>query len=40
MVEMSEARHHHIMHPGVEKEALDMQRRFEIDEISLYNAVR
>ena len=37
---LCEAWHHHMMHPGVKKQALDMQRRFEIDQISLYNAIR
>ena len=29
-----------MMHPGVRKQALDMQRRFEIDQISLYNGIK
>ena len=29
-----------MMHPGVRKQALEMQRRFEIDQISLYNATK
>ena len=29
-----------MMHPGVRTKALDMQRRFEIDEIGLYNAIK
>ena len=29
-----------MMHPGVRKQALDMQRRFKIDQISLYNAIK
>ena len=40
MLELCQAWHHHMMHPGVRKQALDMQRRFEIDQISLYNAIR
>ena len=28
-----------MIHPGVKKQALDMQRQFEIDQISLYNAI-
>ena len=40
MLELCEARHHHMMHPGVKKQALDMQCRFEIDEIGLYNAIK
>ena len=40
VLELCEAWHHHMMHPGVRKQALDMQRRFEIDQISLYNAVK
>ena len=30
---------HHMLHPGVKKQALDMQRRFEIDHIVLYTAI-
>ena len=33
MLELCEAWHHHMLHPGVKKQALDMQRRFEIDHI-------
>ena len=40
VLELCEAWHHHMMHPGVKKQALDMQRRFEIDQISLYNAIK
>ena len=40
VLELCEAGHHHMMHPGVRKQALDMQRRFEIDQISLYNAIK
>ena len=40
VLELCEAWHHHMMHPGVRKQALDMQRRFEIDQIGLYNAIR
>ena len=29
-----------MMHPGVKKQALDMQRRLEIDQISLYSAIK
>ena len=29
-----------MMHPGVKKQALDMRRRFEIDQIGLYNAIK
>ena len=32
--------HHHMMHPGVRKQAQDMQRRFEIDQIGLYNGIK
>ena len=35
VLELCEAWHHHMMHPGVKKQALDVQRRFEIDQISL-----
>ena len=40
MLELCEAWHHHMMHPGVRKQALDMQRPFEIDQIGLYNAIK
>ena len=40
MLELCEAWHHHMMHPGVGKQALDMQRRSEIDEIRLYKAIK
>ena len=40
VLELSEAWYHNMMHPGVKKQALDMQRRFEIDEIGLYNAIK
>ena len=40
MLELCEAWHHHRMHPGVKKQALDMQRGLEIDEIGLYNAIK
>ena len=40
VLELCEAWHHHKMHPGVRKQALDMQHRFAIDQIGLYNAVR
>ena len=40
VLELCEASHHQVMHPGVKKQALDMQRRFEIDEIGLYNAIK
>ena len=40
VLELFEAWHHHMMHPGVRKQALDMQRRFQIDQISLYNAIK
>ena len=29
-----------MLHPGVKKQALDMQRRFEIDQIGLYTAIK
>ena len=35
MLELCEAWHHHMMHPGVRKQALDMQRRFRIHQIGL-----
>ena len=40
VVELCEAWHHHMMHPSVEKQASDMQRRFKIREIGLYNAIK
>ena len=40
VLELCEAWHHHMMHPGVKKQALDMQRRFEIDQIHLYAAIK
>ena len=40
VLELCEAWHHHMMHPGVKKQALDMQRRFEIDQIGLYTAIK
>ena len=40
VLELCEAWHHHMMHPGVRKQALDMQRRFEINQIGLYNAIK
>ena len=33
VLELCEAWHHHMLHQGVKKQALDMQRRFEIDHI-------
>ena len=35
MLELCEAWHHHIVQPGFKKQALAMQRRFEINEIGL-----
>ena len=40
MLELCEAWHHHMMHPGVTKQPIDMQRRFEIHDIGLYNAIK
>ena len=40
VLELCEAWHHHMMHPGVRKQALDMQRWFQIDQIGLYNAIK
>ena len=40
VLELCEAWHHHMMHPGVRKQDLDMRRRFEIDQIILYSAIR
>ena len=39
MLELCEAWHHEMMHPGAKKQALDMERRFENDDIGLYNAI-
>ena len=38
VLEFCEAGHHHMMHRRVTKRALDMRRRFKIDEIGIYNA--
>ena len=40
VLELCEAWHHHMMHPGIKKQALDMQRRFEISQINLYTAIK
>ena len=40
VLELCEAWHHHMLHPGVKKQALDMQRRFEIDHIVLYTTIK
>ena len=40
VLEPCEASHHHMMHPGVKKQALDMQSRFEIDQIGPYTAIK
>ena len=40
VLELCEAWHHHMLHPGVKKQALDMQRRFEIHHIVLYTAIK
>ena len=40
MHERCEAWHHHMMHPGVKKQALDMQSRVELDEIGLCNSFK
>ena len=40
MLELCEAWHHDMMHPGAKKQALDMERRFEIDDIGLYSAIK
>ena len=40
VLDLCEAWHHHMLHPGVKKQALDMQRRFEIDQIGLYTAIK
>ena len=40
VLELCEAWHLHMMHPGVRKQALDMQHRFKIDQIGLYNAIK
>ena len=38
VLQLCEAWHHHMMHPGIMKQARHMQCRFKIDQISLYNA--
>ena len=40
VLELCEAWHHHMLHPGVKQQALDIQRRFEIDHIGLYTAIK
>ena len=40
VLELCEAWHHHMMHPGVKKQALDMQRRFASDQIGVYTAIK
>ena len=40
VLELCEAWHHHTMHSGVKKQALDMQRRLVIDQIALYSAIK
>ena len=40
LLELREAWYHHMMHPGVKKQALDMQSWYEITEIRLYNAMK
>ena len=40
VLELCEAWHHYIMHQGVGKQVLDMQRLLEIDKIGLYNVIR
>ena len=40
VLELCEAWQHHMMQPGVKKQAIDMQRRFEIGGIGLYNAIK
>ena len=40
VLELCEAWHHHMMHPGTRKQAIDMQRRLAIDETGLYNAIQ
>ena len=40
VLELCEAWHHHMMHPGFKRQAPDMQLRFEVDDIGLYNAIK
>ena len=40
LLELCEALQNHMMHQRVKKQALDMQHRFEIDYIGLYNAIK
>ena len=39
VLQLCEAWHHRMMHPGGKKQALDMQRRSKIDRIGLCNAI-
>ena len=40
VLELCEAWHHHMMHPRVKKQGLDMQRWFKFYQISLYSAIK
>ena len=40
VLELCDAWHHHMMHPGARKQALDMKRWFGIDQIGYYNAIK
>ena len=40
VLQLCEAWQHNMMHQGDKKQVLDMQRRFGIDEIGLYNAIK
>ena len=40
VLELCETWHHHMMQPGVRRQALDIQHRFDIDQIGLYNAIK
>ena len=40
MLELCGACNHHMMPPGVKMQAIGMQRRFQINEIGLYNAIK
>ena len=40
VLELCETWHHHMVHPGVRKQAQDMQQRFEVNEIDFYRAIR
>ena len=40
VLELCEAWHHHMVHPGVRKQVTDMVKRFAIDDVDLWRSVR